>query len=104
MSEKHALRRAFLYATFAYERLRVRIRERLFRFGVYLLYAVSLGRAVCHEAARWSMFPVCSGTGVGCLSRSGTVEYVFCVQWDGEGYLLRSGSMEHVSCMQWDWS
>lgn len=42
----------FLYATFAYERLRVGIRERLSRFGVYLLYAVGLGRAVCHEAAR----------------------------------------------------
>ena len=43
MSEKHALRRAFLYATFAYERLRVGIRERLFRFGVYLLCAVGRG-------------------------------------------------------------
>jgi len=63
MSEKHALRRAFLYATFAYERLRVGIRERLFRFGVCFLYAVGPGRAVCHGAARWSMFSVCSGTG-----------------------------------------
>ena len=35
--------RAFLYATFAYERLRVGIRERLFRFGVYLLCAVGRG-------------------------------------------------------------
>ena len=46
MSEKHALRRAFLYATFAYERLRVGIRERLFRFGVYLLCAVGPGLSV----------------------------------------------------------
>ena len=29
-------------------RLRVRIQERLFRFGVCFLYAVGLERAVCH--------------------------------------------------------
>lgn len=75
MAEKHALLRAFLYAASAWD---------------------SIARGNPREAVSLrSIFPVCSGTRAGCLSRSGSVEYVFCVQWEGAGYLSRSGSMEH---------